>query len=875
MYLRKRSIIQLYYILIPIFFLIFMVQITNSFADTETLITGRVVKYSNPNEGIPNIEVTARKAQTGEPTNAAKTDANGYYTVQVDALLTSTNAEADFYVCAYDPNHIYVHECYDGYYYGAIAAFGEEELGEEVTLIHVKLNHEYPDKDFQLQKGGGNILATLNIPDDRGYKLCLEGEINFNKKEMHKDFVIDLNDIPDPLNINNELSPFHTPLPSANYSAKIEDINLSIYHREISLQTTYYYQLNNYNYLLSQYWYKKDSMEEADPINVSFGQTESITFSSLPEAGMLYGIIKGPNMNEKISKSYTYSEVQGGKSFVSYYGATDPDTSQWTEVINIRHCLTNTAIEDIYLKIIPQDGQQVIETLIPSKILHDPNSAYHIAASEEYEFGYGGYAFKFLEPSGGYKIQLLRRVGDTEILNIYYDGPTAVTHDYEEAEIISLNSGEKVKKVDIKVPAKTNIYGTVVDPNNKLICATVTLMTNPSNKKICEVFFDPNRQENFSFEELIHGDFTVRIEMNDPEIDQEYKVERISVNNVELGQNRDLGTIQLESYESCSGNKTIQGRIFSEDNQNIGIENIVVRVINIDDLSRSDPCLEDITDPNGRYSIPNLPNSLYILYTAHDPNVVTEGYFNEMYKNVILYGGPDDEENVFFPEKNEITLMKANFDPSNIDPNIPATLIGFSEGQDVTEDVNINVGLSNHVYHFPKGLNIFSYPGTPPIRYAGTGKKIIPRFPHESYPKIMSYITNENKWEVAYRDPNDGKIKGDDFPIKAGQGYVLYLDEDAYPSLPPFTIVTPTFDMVQGLNFISLPDGFEKQYYSKNMLSDLGGEERKACSINNYNCQTGKWKSTTCLWGLPAGDNFKFERHQGYSVYMKSPNLWP
>ena len=139
----------------------------------------------------------------------------------------------------------------------------------------------------------------------------------------------------------------------------------------------------------------------------------------------------------------------------------------------------------------------------------------------------------------------------------------------------------------------------------------------------------------------------------------------------------------------------------------------------------------------------------------------------------------------------------------------------------------------------------------------------------------MSFISNENKWEVAYRDPSDGQIKGDDSSIKAGQGYVLYLYEDSYAQLPPFTIVTPTFDMIKGLNFISLPDSLEKEYYSQNMLSDLGGGEGKAYSINNYNCQTGKWKSTTCLWGLPAGDNFKFERHRGYLVYMKSPNHWP
>ena len=152
MYLRKRSIVQLYYILIPLFFLIFMVQTTKSFADTETLITGRVVKYSNPNEGIPNIEVTAYIIQpiTGIPSVTADTDPNGYYTIQVDALLTSTYDEQDFYVCAEDPNNVYVRECYEGYYYGAIEYSNLEELEEEVTLFHVKLNNPpYSGKNFR------------------------------------------------------------------------------------------------------------------------------------------------------------------------------------------------------------------------------------------------------------------------------------------------------------------------------------------------------------------------------------------------------------------------------------------------------------------------------------------------------------------------------------------------------------------------------------------------------------------------------------------------------------------------------------------------------------------------------------------------------
>jgi len=857
MYLRKRSIIQLSYILILLFLLLFMVQTTSSFA--ETLITGQVLDEQG--DPIENIKIQAFDTNYGMgPFD--NSNANGFY--QLNVTWSDPVSEKEFYVCARDPNFVYITECYNGSY--------EFEGALEPILIN---SGQTKYIDFNLC-ASGDISITMDVPYDRGYKISLEGTINFKNTQNipYNPSMPPVAIFPDetslPSNkIINLVSHLGT-LPDGDYFVRIDDINLSKYfgeQGEISSSTSYWYQIDNFNYFSSQFYDNQYLEENADIINVSSGQTEEITFSSMSETGMIYGIITDPNMNEKTSKFFPTPTTDSSldKTVVSYSAAEDPNTHKWYDKITLVLNPEKIAIENIYLKIIPTSGQQVIAPTIPSKVLKDPNSIFHIGAGGE--FGYGGYAFKFLEPSGTYKIQLYRRIGNTDIFNVYYKDATSVVYSEDAASEISLTSGEKIKKVDIELPSKVTIYGYVAFEGDP-ITANVSLLTTPSGErqethKIRDYLADANCDNSyFEFKELIHGEFVVRVECDG------YNIERIPI-NLQLGQNKNLETIQLVSYNACAGNKTIQGRIFSEDNQNIGIENMHVRLINIEDLDHPyEDCLEDITDPNGRYSIPDLPDSLFFIYTVHDPNIVTDAYFNEIYKNVILF--PD--ETIFEPEVDEISSMKANINPVDIDPNIKAELIYFDAGQDVRI---INIGLSSHMYKFSKGFNLFAYPGTPPVNYAGTGKKLIDAFSYLLKPHIMSYVTNENKWKSAFKDPNSDNYDepiGDNFSIKAGQGYVLYLKEDIYAPLPPYTIVAPTFDMIQGLNFISLPDSFEKEYYSQNVLSNLGDEEAKACSINNYNCQTGKWKSTTCLWGLPAGDNFKFERHQGYSVYIKSSN---
>ena len=115
MYLRKRSIIQLYYILIPIFFLIFMVQTPTSFAQTVTAITGRVVKYSDPSEGIPNIRMRAFEFESSQPATVVDTDPNGRYTINVNNFVSENYSYKEFYLLAEDTQMVYIAEYYGGY----------------------------------------------------------------------------------------------------------------------------------------------------------------------------------------------------------------------------------------------------------------------------------------------------------------------------------------------------------------------------------------------------------------------------------------------------------------------------------------------------------------------------------------------------------------------------------------------------------------------------------------------------------------------------------------------------------------------------------------------------------------------------------------
>ena len=908
--LRKRNAFCLYFILISLFCLIFVAQTTNALAGSG--IAGRVVKESSPNVGISGIKISVYDAITRDPCGTATTEADGTYQLDLTNItFEGPDYKKDFHVCAIDPNDkIYVIEYYDGYY-------RRFHSGEGVTPVTVKGGETTPDIDFQLREGG-NILAYLDadLPDDRMYSLILEGMINFKKTQnipLKPPEIITIypeNDIPGSVNFNDQLT-FTAPLPDGNYSVRLEEINLSSYQTEVKpcASLSRYYKIDNFNYFFPQYYDHTSFAEDADTINVSWGQTDpdQITFSSLSEAGMIYGIITDPNMNEKTSTLFKpQDDYNIDSSIVSYIEAKDPNTGKWRYQITLRHNPDNVAIEDIYLKIIPLHGQQVTEPIIPSKILKDPNSVYYIGAPMGY--GYGGYAFKYIEPSGEYKIQLFRRAGNTDILNIYYDDADSVTHDINEAGTISLSSGNQVERIDIRVPSKTFIHGIVREKDEygnvlgPILCGVDLLTENRERVRtsaagpICygsdpninwACANDPNCwdinpgepykygeidycETYFSFKELIHGNFKIRISKKG------YNVINMDLDNVQLGEEREL-EIFLEPYEPCTTelNNEIHGRVFLDDDPSVGLANIGVRAVDIEHIDAIPECLIAMTNSNGEYSIKYLPDSVYIVYALYNPNIVTEGYLFEMHRNITMFDTGPESKII----GKMLDILKE--DPLNTqDPNIidELELVELEEG----EKVPINFGLSAHRYHFSKGLNIFAYPGTPPIDLAGTAEKFIKNFDHSLAPKLMSFVSNENNWQVSYRDPSDFQIKGEgqDIEIKAGRGYLFYLHDDpniidVEALLPPFTIVNPTIDLVQGLNLISIPDSFEKEYYAQNILSDLGEEEGKACSINHYNCRAGKWKSTTCLWGLPAGDNFKFERHRGYLVYMKSPNKWP
>jgi hypothetical protein len=121
-----------------------------------------------------------------------------------------------------------------------------------------------------------------------------------------------------------------------------------------------------------------------------------------------------------------------------------------------------------------------------------------------------------------------------------------------------------------------------------------------------------------------------------------------------------------------------------------------------------------------------------------------------------------------------------------------------------------------------------------------------------------------------------GQPAGEDFPIKPGVAYLIYMKEDAGVVQFEGIAVGAEMDLGVGLNLACLPaqrDVFT--YTNYEMLGDLGSEE-EVSSVRRYHAVEG-WQSTSWFLGLPFGVEYDMRAGQGYLIYMKQekPNWRP
>jgi hypothetical protein len=166
-------------------------------------------------------------------------------------------------------------------------------------------------------------------------------------------------------------------------------------------------------------------------------------------------------------------------------------------------------------------------------------------------------------------------------------------------------------------------------------------------------------------------------------------------------------------------------------------------------------------------------------------------------------------------------------------------------------------------------LNIVGIPFVPPSGYdsydllldltneAGGDARLI---------QSIRRCNGENTWETtSWFGGQPGGIK---FPIKAGEAYLVYMNEYVngvwFEGIPHGAAV----HLFTELNLVSLPaTDVPVEFKSYEMLDSLGGET-EVSSLRRYDDIWG-WQTASWFLGVPSGKNFDTTMGEGYLIYMK------
>jgi hypothetical protein len=135
---------------------------------------------------------------------------------------------------------------------------------------------------------------------------------------------------------------------------------------------------------------------------------------------------------------------------------------------------------------------------------------------------------------------------------------------------------------------------------------------------------------------------------------------------------------------------------------------------------------------------------------------------------------------------------------------------------------------------------------------------------------IKRYNTETGSWEMA--SWLSGNPAGPNFPIKAGEAYLIYMSRDMNGVRFEGVACGAAVQLAPGLNLASLPSlGQGFQYTSYDMMEDLGNET-EVTSTRRYDNIQG-WQTTSWFLGSVSGVEFNTRPGEGYLIYMKK-EIW-
>ena len=300
-----------------------------------------------------------------------------------------------------------------------------------------------------------------------------------------------------------------------------------------------------------------------------------------------------------------------------------------------------------------------------------------------------------------------------------------------------------------------------------------------------------------------------------------------------------------------SGNGSISGHVFQDEDRDKPLEKIKVLGVNTNKFDFFDTN----TDQEGAYSLPDLPPGEYVILTSQILNEAYDDLFLEAYKDLILL------------DPNRYVEGEQLRDIRNVIKY--ATKIILFPGEDITD---IDIGLSSYKYSFTSGLNLFGYPGVPVSVYDES---------HEICAELGTDMKNfrwkdttNRQWELTSANSVIPAMPlGDNIDIVTGQGYIIYMDNQAGPfESPPFRTIPPSvYSLRPGKNFMAYPSSslHSPIRTSSDMLERIGKED-EVVNVQRFNNLSGKWDSTLWLWGRPNGDHFPILQGDAYLVDMIS-----
>jgi hypothetical protein len=135
---------------------------------------------------------------------------------------------------------------------------------------------------------------------------------------------------------------------------------------------------------------------------------------------------------------------------------------------------------------------------------------------------------------------------------------------------------------------------------------------------------------------------------------------------------------------------------------------------------------------------------------------------------------------------------------------------------------------------------------------------------------IQRYNTETGQWEVV--SWLDGEPGNGDFPIKAGEAYLVYMGWDTDDVWFEGVAHGAAVRLASGLNLVTLPATQEPvEFGSYEMLLNLG-DESQVSSVKRYDDIWG-WETTSWFTGVPRGENFDTTMGEGYLIYMKEDKV--